>query len=129
LQSLKGNKQRTSVEAENALAHLFEPDGYPISMHGFERQRFKNEHIQSALDEIIRLVRHLRIPPEDQEEEYTSPPECQEENHNSLRRMTFTSPGLASFGFWAMTGKPETFRVRRPLSEIATVSSLVSTTG
>src|SRR6266404_125409 len=79
LQPLKGDKQRTCVEAENALAHLFEPDGDPISVHGFERQRFQNEHVQSALNEITRLARHKRIPPEDQEEEYISPTDCQVE--------------------------------------------------
>jgi len=35
---------------------------------GSKRQRFKDENVQSALDEITRLVRHRRIPPEDQEE-------------------------------------------------------------
>jgi hypothetical protein len=40
LQALKGDKQRTCIEAENALAHLFEPDGDPISVHGFEGQGF-----------------------------------------------------------------------------------------
>jgi len=53
-------------------------------VHGFERQRFQNEHVQSALNEITRLVRHGRIPPEDQGEEYTSPTDCQEENHDSF---------------------------------------------
>ena len=79
LQPLKGDEQRTCIEAENALAHLFEPDGDPISVHGLERQRFQNEHVQSALNEITRLVPHRRIPPEVQEEEYTSPTDCQEE--------------------------------------------------
>src|SRR4029077_4444716 len=73
LQPLKGDKQRSGIEAENALAHLFEPNSDPISMHGLERQRFQNKHVQCALDEITRLVRHRRIPPEDQEEEYISP--------------------------------------------------------
>jgi hypothetical protein len=36
------------------------------------------------LDEISRFVCHWRIPLEDQEEEYTSPTDCQEEGHNSL---------------------------------------------
>jgi hypothetical protein len=58
LQPLKGDKQRTCIEAENALACLFEPDGDSISVHGFERQGFQNEHVQSALDEVTRLVRH-----------------------------------------------------------------------
>jgi hypothetical protein len=31
-------------------------------VHRFERQRFQNEHIQSALHEIARLVRHERTP-------------------------------------------------------------------
>jgi hypothetical protein len=84
LQPLKGDKQRTCIEAENAIAHLFEPDGDPISVHGFERQRFQNEHVQSALDEITRLIRHGCIPPEDQEEEYTSPTDCQQERHDSF---------------------------------------------
>ncbi len=84
MQPLKGDKQRTGVEAENAFAHLFEPDRDPISVHGFERQRFQNEHVQSALHEITRLVRHGPIPPEDQVEEYTSPTDCQEENHDDL---------------------------------------------
>ncbi len=53
-----GDKQRTCIEAENALAHLSKPDGDPISVHGFERQSFQNKHVQSALDEITRLVRH-----------------------------------------------------------------------
>ena len=78
LQPLKGHKQRTCIETENALAHLFEPHGDPISVHGFERQRFQNEHVQGALNEITRLVRHRRIPPEDQEEAYNSPTDCQE---------------------------------------------------
>ena len=73
----------TSVRSA-PLAHLFEPDCDPISMHGFERQRFQNEHVQSALNEITRLVRHRRIPPENQEEEYTSHADCQEESHDSL---------------------------------------------
>src|SRR6266850_6034905 len=84
LQPLKGDKQRTCIEAESALVHLFEPHGDPISVHGFERQRFQNEHVQRALDEITRLVRHRLIPLEDQEEQYTSPFDCQEENHDSL---------------------------------------------
>ena len=42
-------------------------------------ERFQNEHVQSALNEITWLVRHRRIPPEVQEEEYTSPTDCQEE--------------------------------------------------
>jgi hypothetical protein len=46
-----------------------------ISVHGFERQRFQNEHVQSALNEI---APHRCIPPEDQEEEYTSPTGCQD---------------------------------------------------
>jgi hypothetical protein len=54
-QALEGNKQRTCVEAEKAFAHLFELDGDSISVLGFERKRFQNEHIQSALDEITRL--------------------------------------------------------------------------
>ena len=48
-------------------------------------ERFQNEHVQSALNEITWLVRHRRIPPEVQEEEYTSPTDCQEEeSHDSL---------------------------------------------
>jgi len=43
LQPLKGDKQRACIETENALAQMFEPDGNPISVHGFERQRFQNE--------------------------------------------------------------------------------------
>jgi hypothetical protein len=27
-------------------------------VHRFKRQRFQNEHVQCALDEITRLVRH-----------------------------------------------------------------------
>jgi len=80
LQPLKGDKQRTCIEAENALAHLFEPDGDPIPVRGFERQRFQNEHVQSALDEITRLFRHKPVPLEPQEEEYAPPTECQEES-------------------------------------------------
>jgi hypothetical protein len=34
LQPLKGDKQRTCIEAENALAHLFEPDGDPYPSLG-----------------------------------------------------------------------------------------------
>src|SRR5437016_3533047 len=79
LQPLKGHKQRTCIETENALAHLFEPHSDPISVHGFERQRFQNEHVQSALDEITGLVPHKRLPPENQVEGYTSPSDCQEE--------------------------------------------------
>src|ERR1035438_422729 len=45
LQPLEGNKQRTSIHAEDAPAYLFDADGNPISVHGFERQRFQNEHV------------------------------------------------------------------------------------
>src|SRR5437660_1104970 len=93
LQPLKSDKQRTCIESENALAHLFEPHGDPISVHGFERQRFQNEHVQRALDEITGLVPHRRLPPENQVEEYTSPTDCQEEKprqgFRSLRRHVF----------------------------------------
>jgi hypothetical protein len=78
LQPLKGHEQGTRIDAENSLAHLFEPDGNAVPVHGFERQRFENEHVQSALDDIARLVRHKRLPP-DQEEEYAPPTDCQEE--------------------------------------------------
>jgi hypothetical protein len=85
LQPWEGGKPRTCVEPENTLAHLLGPEGVPISVHGSERQRFQNKHVQSALDEITRLVRHRLIPPEDQEEEeYTSPTDCQEERTAEL---------------------------------------------
>jgi hypothetical protein len=84
LQPLNGDKKRACIEAENALAHLFEPDSDPVSVHGFESQHFENEHVQSALDQITRLVRHKRIPPEGQEEEYTRHTDCQEERQGSL---------------------------------------------
>jgi hypothetical protein len=58
LQALKSHKQRTCIETENALAHLFEPDGDPISMHRFERERFQNKHVQGPLDEITGLSGH-----------------------------------------------------------------------
>ncbi len=32
------------------------------TVHGFERQRFQNEHVESALNEITRLIRHRCIP-------------------------------------------------------------------
>ena len=51
-------------------------------MHGFERQRFQNDHVRSALNEITRLFGHKRAPPEDQEEEYALPSDCQEERHD-----------------------------------------------
>jgi hypothetical protein len=84
LQPLKGDKQQTCIEAENALAHRFEPDRDSLSVHRFERQRLQNEHVQSALDEITQPVCHRLVPPDDQEEGYTSPTDCQEENHDSL---------------------------------------------
>src|SRR5437667_4938186 len=94
LQPLKGHKQRTCIETENALAHLFEPHGDPVSVHGFERQRFQNEHVQGALDEITGLVPHGRLPPENQVEGYTSPTDCQEEkparSFRSLRAHAFS---------------------------------------
>jgi hypothetical protein len=68
LQSLKGNKQRTRVNAENAVAHLFDPDGDAISMGGFKRHGFQDKHVQGALDEISRLAGHDGAPLEDQEE-------------------------------------------------------------
>src|SRR5439155_18033688 len=91
LQPLKGDKQRTCIEAENALTHLFEPQRDPITMHGFERQRFQNEHVQSALNEITRILGHKPAPSEPQEEEYTSPTECQEERHGGLTPWETTS--------------------------------------
>jgi hypothetical protein len=57
-------------------------------MHGFERQRFQNEHVQSALDEITRLVRHRRIATEDQEEEYASPTDSQVEGRRANEWMS-----------------------------------------
>jgi len=41
---------------------------------------FKMSMSRVPSDEITRLVRHRRIPPEVQEEEYISPTDCQEEN-------------------------------------------------
>jgi len=63
-------------------------------MRGFERQGFQNEHVQSALDEITRLVRHRRVPPGVQEEEYASPTDCQEEEerHVSLNFESNSKP-------------------------------------
>jgi hypothetical protein len=40
LQSLKGNKQGARVDAKNAFAHLFNPDGDSISMRGAPAPRF-----------------------------------------------------------------------------------------
>src|SRR5712664_567803 len=93
LQPLKGHKQRTRIEAENALAHLFEPDGDPRSVHGCERRRDENEHVGSAWSASTRLVRHRRIPPEDQEEEYAAPTDCQEDNRHSLHALRDNSTG------------------------------------
>jgi hypothetical protein len=39
-------------------------------MRGLQRQRFKDEHVQRALDEITRFVRHKGTSPDYQEEEY-----------------------------------------------------------
>src|SRR6266550_3064825 len=47
-----------AFRAENALAHLFDSHGNPISMYRLQRQRFQDEHIERALDEITRLVWH-----------------------------------------------------------------------
>jgi hypothetical protein len=41
LQSLKGDKQRTRIEAENALTHLFEPDGIPYPCVGWSASVFR----------------------------------------------------------------------------------------
>src|SRR5207248_8421904 len=75
-------RSRACVDAEDAVAHLFEADSNAVAMHGLERQRFQNEHVQSALDEITWLVCHGSVPPEGQEEAYASPPDCQEESWN-----------------------------------------------
>src|SRR5271170_3020318 len=45
LQPLEGNKQGTRVDAEHVPADLFDADGNPVSMHGFQLQRFQDEHI------------------------------------------------------------------------------------
>jgi hypothetical protein len=37
-------------------------------MHRFENESFEDEHIQGALDEVIGLFGHARIPPDGQEE-------------------------------------------------------------
>jgi hypothetical protein len=58
LQPLKSNEQRTRIDPENALAHLFDAERNPVSMHGFQSHRPEDEHVQRALDEITRLVRH-----------------------------------------------------------------------
>src|SRR5207245_8928380 len=56
LQPLKGDKQRTCIEAENAFAHLFEPDGNPISVHGFKRQDRKSTRLNSSHGSISYAV-------------------------------------------------------------------------
>jgi hypothetical protein len=76
---LKGDKQRTSIEAEKRPRSSARA-GRRSHIRAWVRvQRFQNEHVQSA-----RLVRHGRVPPEDQEEEYASPIDCQEEGRDSL---------------------------------------------
>ena len=84
MQALKRNEQRAGVDAENALAHLLDANGDAIAVHGLEREGFENQHVESALDEIGgivgRLIRHRGLPPYGQEEEYTSPSDCQEES-------------------------------------------------
>jgi hypothetical protein len=45
VQALKADKQRTCVDFEDSFAHLLDSDSDPISMHGFERQSFQDEHV------------------------------------------------------------------------------------
>jgi hypothetical protein len=66
LQPLKSNEQRTRIDPENALAHLFDAERNPVSVHGFQSYRPEDEHVQRALDEITRLVCHKPTPPDDQ---------------------------------------------------------------
>jgi hypothetical protein len=52
LQTLKSDKQRTGIDFEHPLAHLFDSDGDSISMHGLEGQGFKDEQVESPLDDF-----------------------------------------------------------------------------
>src|SRR4029077_8903652 len=45
LQALEGDEQGAGVDAEYALADLFDADRNPVSVHWFQCQRFQNEHI------------------------------------------------------------------------------------
>ena len=56
------------IEAENALAHLVEPNGNPYRCMG-RRQGFQNEHVQSALDKIMDLSCQRFLPLEDQKKD------------------------------------------------------------
>jgi len=68
LQSLEGDEEGTRIDAENASTYLFDADRDAVSVDRFGRQRFQNEHVESALHNIARLFGHKRTPPEDQEE-------------------------------------------------------------
>src|SRR5258708_37672091 len=58
LQPAECRKQRSRIHLEDALADLLDAHGYPIAVHGFQFQRFQDQHVQRALDETARLVRH-----------------------------------------------------------------------
>ena len=45
-------EQRTGIDAEDAVADLFNAKGNAVAMHGFESQGFEDQHFESSLDEV-----------------------------------------------------------------------------
>src|SRR5215212_1053383 len=58
LEALESEQQRPGVHAKNALAHLFNPLRDPKPVHRLEAQRFQDEHVERALDDVRRWLRH-----------------------------------------------------------------------
>src|SRR5450432_1134199 len=79
LQALQRDKQRTCIHAKNTLTDLLDPHRNPESMHRLQRQRFQNQHVQRALHQVARFLRHQSTPLDCQEVQYAPPLDCQEE--------------------------------------------------
>src|SRR5258708_19040168 len=58
LQPAERRKQRSRVHLEDALADLLDTHRYPVAVHRFQFQCFQDQHVQRALDQATRFVRH-----------------------------------------------------------------------
>ena len=52
LESREGDEQRPRVHLEHAARDLFDAPGDAEAMHGLEAQRFEDEHVQRAGDDV-----------------------------------------------------------------------------
>src|SRR2546425_9467871 len=81
LQPAEGRKQGACVHLKNAPADLLDAQGDSVPVHRLEGKRFQDEHVERALHEGSRILRHGSAPLDDLGEEYALTLDCQEEKH------------------------------------------------